>query len=173
MIKLEPQSRDYLMNFFDKLDKDFVPPLSKRNGGIDGIVNNVFSKNGTVLVDDLPINACIAYYPLGENHVHISWQAVVKDKRCRMILPSLVAEAYKLIFEKSPDVFVTARTWQGNDRSARIMEACGFKFVREEYDKSLDRISWKYEGNLNDFNSSIFAKRYLKTSSILAAASLS
>ena len=108
-------------NFFEELDKEFVPPISKRTT-IDKYINSIFENNGQLilLIDDLNIygiTGVVTNHPIWKNY--IQYIAVLPTSRKKGISKILLSAAIEL-FQGQGAKSVMIRTWSTNTISATL-----------------------------------------------------
>ena len=128
------------------------------------IIKDGLSEEGTYAItlkgDDRAIGSIgifpVKNLPLYEGELEIGYWIAVPFWG-QGLVPEAVGEILRTAFEEKGEKRVWCGHYEGNDKSRRVIEKCGFEFVlkQERYVTLMDetRIEWYYNISADEFNS--------------------
>lgn len=123
-----------LINFFNIVDKDFVPPISERGSIAEYVKDMIKGKDCYAVILENPnkgIEGTISFreHWKGRTSAHIQWIAVHPKYRHIGIANLLLTEALNLL-KQDKIKLVSTRTWSTNTASINLWREAGFKKIK-------------------------------------------
>ncbi|MFQ6063400.1 MAG: GNAT family N-acetyltransferase [Methanosarcinales archaeon] len=133
MIVREAQKTDYyeLYKFMELLDAEFVPPLSLREGGIEGRLNNTLCKHNSnfLIAEDVHgIRGIIGYKKHWKNELdaYVSIVAVHPKYRGNGI-SKILNDILQKKLKKDGIKYLNVCTWSTNEAALNLYNKQGYK----------------------------------------------
>ena len=153
IIKAKSKDFDRILEFFELVEKEFVPPLSERGSLEERIKKILFSKDGSyVIMEDergeiIALSGFIKNYQGNKNHAYLTFFSVKPVYRKKGLGISFRKKIMKIL-KKDGIREVHTRTWSTNKAMLKINKEMGFKvekIVKNERGNNIDSIYLKKE----------------------------
>ncbi len=148
----DPACKEFMM----QIDKDFIPALSLRSGGIDGFMETVFRNEGMTWLarDESGPVGSLSFWLTDENIVYVWFIGVRADLRGTLlggrIITRLMSTALQAYERENPGnaAGIKFTTWESNSAAIRLYRLLGFTMVgKKENDMVEGRTTLFYEGD--------------------------
>lgn len=151
----DPDNSEY-KNFITKMDQDFIPALSQRDGGIEAFINIVFENGGmTWLASDEtgPVGS-LSFWLNEEKIIYVWFIGICAELRSTLrggqIIMKLMSTALAAYDRESPEsaIGIHFTTWESNSAAVRLYQLLGFRIVgKKEHDMVESRTTLFFEGD--------------------------
>jgi hypothetical protein len=137
-----PADSSCLLDFFGETEKDFFPPLSQREGGVDGFLQEWELAAGSAVIAracNPRILGSMGWANAGDCY-SIDWISVLNDLRGTGLAQDIVR--YSLTqMPRLENGAAFARTWDTNKKSRGLMEGLGaLQITREDVPQAIKRL---------------------------------
>ncbi len=131
-------------------DKDFVPPISERERGIKGYIENLFGPSKETLLATLPDGRVVGFATLEKSSKHPGkwwvYHIVVHPDYRGKGMGRLLLRAAEEFIEKKGGRVVAIRTWSTNTSARRFYEKQGYtlyKVVPDDRGPGIDTVVYQ------------------------------
>jgi hypothetical protein len=147
------RERELLEDFIKRVDKDYFPPISQREGGIEGQIEETVAYNGDVVVYDVNgvIEGAAMFFPVTPNKEVVEFSLFSFTKQYRGSLKPYLLARYLLdnwsMLGYSNTKRLVGMTWY--EESVGRVKVIGFEVVKiVPMDIIPERISYYFEGSV-------------------------
>lgn len=162
----EPKDYDALLQFYKKIDSQFIPPLSSREGGLERHVQTILGNNGTFCIYEVDetIEGAVGFFPVDRETVKctlFSFTEVYQNSFAPYrVLQYLLQQREELGYSATERIM--ARTFQSS--SAEKLKRLGFRQIAEVHNDIVpERTSRYFEGDLGQLAKIISTRRKITT----------
>lgn len=160
----EPKDYQKILKFYKRVDSDYFPKLSEREGGLEGHIQTIIDNGGSFALYESggSLEGAAGFFPLDENKTRVQFTFFTFSKEFRNTLAPYRLAKYLVEMRdelgyKSTKTII-ARTWY--KKSAERLKRVGFKQITViSGDIIPERTSYYFESNLDFIIKNIMNKK--------------